>query len=75
MFAQVTHAVCTCDINEPLGTIYKMTDRHRIRHVPITSDGKLCGIITLLDVVKYQLEEARIEAEALMDYGGGRIWC
>lgn len=70
----MTHAVFTADINEPIGTIYEMMDRHQIRHVPITCDGKLCGIVTLLDVVRYQLERTKAEADALIDYVSGRAW-
>lgn len=43
-------------------------DLHPIRHVPITQNGELCGIISMLDVVKYRLDEIKTEAEAMKDY-------
>lgn len=66
-----TQVVC-CDIGEPMKKIYELMDAHQIRHVPITDNGELCGIISMLDVVKYRLEEIEAEAEALKDYVAGR---
>ncbi|WP_162787120.1 CBS domain-containing protein [Notoacmeibacter marinus] len=68
----MTQAVITCDIDEPITKIYQLMDTHQIRHVPITDEGKLCGIIHLLDVVKYRLKEIDAEAQALKDYVAGR---
>lgn len=64
--------VHSCDVNEPLSNVLELMNRHQIRHVPITADGNLCGIINMLDVVKYRLEEIRLEADALKDYVAGR---
>lgn len=64
--------VITCDIAQPLSRVLELMDRHQIRHVPITGNGVLCGIITMLDVVKYRLGELQSEAEALKAYVSGR---
>ncbi|WP_306120889.1 MULTISPECIES: CBS domain-containing protein [unclassified Roseitalea] len=66
-----TQVVC-CDIAEPMKKIYELMDTHQIRHVPIIENGELCGIISMLDVVKYRLGEIEAEAEALKDYVAGR---
>ena len=68
----MTREVVTCDVGQPLTTIYDLMDRHHIRHVPITENGQLCGIINMLDVVRYRLSELSAEAEALKDYVSGR---
>ena len=44
-----------------------MTDR-RIRHVPIVEGGRLVGVVSIGDVVKHRIREARDEAEALKGY-------
>jgi CBS domain-containing protein len=45
-----------------------MTDR-RIRHVPVVEeDGRLCGMISIGDVVKQRLDEIEGEAAALREY-------
>ena len=44
-----------------------MTDR-RIRHIPIVEGGELVGVLSIGDVVKHRIREARQEAEALKGY-------
>ncbi|RZJ32127.1 MAG: CBS domain-containing protein [Brevundimonas sp.] len=45
----------------------RMTDR-RIRHLPVLVDDRLAGVISIGDVVKYQIAEATHEAESLRTY-------
>lgn len=66
----MTKGVITCDVSDPLSDVMTLMDKHQFRHVPITDAGRLCGIIHMLDVVKYRLDEIRCEAEALKDYVG-----
>ena len=44
-----------------------MTDR-RIRHLPILKDGRLAGIISIGDLVKWKIAETEAEAESLKSY-------
>ena len=44
-----------------------MTDE-RIRHVPVTEDGALRGIVSIGDVVKSRIDELESERAALSDY-------
>ena len=41
---------------------------HRIRHVPVVEDGRLCGIISIGDVVKSRIEELEKDRNELMEY-------
>ncbi|MFW8637604.1 CBS domain-containing protein [Cribrihabitans pelagius] len=68
----MTADVFTCAVSEPLSKIYELMDTYQIRHIPIVEDGKLCGIVNTLDVVKHRLNEIALEAEALKDYVAGR---
>ena len=45
----------------------RMTER-RIRHLPVLSEGRLVGVISIGDVVKCQIAEATQEAESLRTY-------
>lgn len=45
----------------------RMTDR-RIRHLPVVRGGRLAGIISIGDLVKYKINEAQAEAEGLKAY-------
>jgi CBS domain-containing protein len=41
---------------------------HRIRHLPVVTDGKLSGMVSIGDVVKFRIEAIEHEAEDLKAY-------
>lgn len=45
----------------------RMTGR-RIRHLPVMQDRRLCGVVSIGDLVKCQIAEATHEAESLRSY-------
>jgi CBS domain-containing protein len=45
----------------------RMTDG-KFRHVPVVEQGRLVGIVSIGDVVKYRLREMEQEQAALRDY-------
>lgn len=49
------------------GLMGLMTE-HRIRHVPVVSDGSLVGIISIGDVVKSRMDQLEAERESLIGY-------
>lgn len=67
----MTKDVISVDINEPLSTVFEVMDQHQIHYVPVTERGSLCGIINMLDLVKYRLAEIETEANALKTYFSG----
>jgi CBS domain-containing protein len=64
MSADVVFAQPEESIDALLG---RMTDR-RIRHLPVVRNGRLAGIISIGDLVKYKINEAQAEAEGLKAY-------
>lgn len=50
-----------------LSALAMMTKR-RIRHLPVVADGKLIGIVSIGDLVKYRMERIEEEAEAMRAY-------
>jgi CBS domain-containing protein len=44
-----------------------MTER-RFRHLPVLSDDRLAGIVSIGDVVKHHIAEVEMEATAMRDY-------
>lgn len=64
----MTKSLIVCSPDESVDQLLdRMTDR-RIRHLPVMEDGKLVGILSIGDVVKYRIREVREEAEALKSY-------
>ena len=44
-------------------------DNRRIRHVPVVEhDGRLCGIVSIGDVVNHRLDDIQREAESMREY-------
>jgi len=43
----------------------------RFRHVPVETDGKLAGIVSIGDVVKSRIREIELEAEQIKAYIAG----
>ena len=64
----MTSAVRTCEGEEPLTELMQVMTEHRIRHVPVLSDGKLTGIISIGDVVKNRIGELEFERDQLDSY-------
>jgi len=44
-----------------------MTNR-RVRHLPVIHEGRLCGLISIGDVVKARLDETALEVDSLRQY-------
>lgn len=64
----MTRGVITASANEDIDRcLGRMTDR-RIRHLPIVEDGKLKGIVSIGDLVKYKIDAVLAEAEAMTAY-------
>jgi CBS domain-containing protein len=40
----------------------------RVRHLPVISDGRMVGLVSIGDLVKYRIDRIETEAEALRTY-------
>ncbi len=68
----MTKNVKTCSPEDDLKHVMTEMTRSRIRHLPVTEDGRMCGIVSIGDVVKTRLDELETETSALRDYIVGR---
>ena len=59
--------VTTVSPNESVNRVMKLMTTHRVRHMPVLRDGKLAGIVSIGDVVKYRLEDLELETNVLRD--------
>jgi CBS domain-containing protein len=64
----MTRDVRSCAPGDTIADIMAIMTTHRIRHLPVLEDGKLMGIVSIGDVVKYRLDEAKHEVESMRDY-------
>jgi CBS domain-containing protein len=61
------HGVTTVSPDESVNRVMNLMTHHRVRHMPVLRGGKLAGIVSIGDVVKYRLEELELEANVLRD--------
>jgi len=68
----MTRKVFTCSRHDRVGAVMALMTNRRIRHVPVVeNEGQLCGLVSIGDVVKHQLDEIQREADAMREYIGG----
>src|SRR5688500_5627238 len=48
----MTSVVHTCDPTHPIEELMQVMTEHRVRHVPVITDGKLASTISIGDVAK-----------------------
>jgi CBS domain-containing protein len=64
----MTRDVITCDPDDSIDQVMQTMTSGRFRHLPVVRHGELLGLVSIGDVVKARLEEARHETEALKAY-------
>jgi CBS domain-containing protein len=62
-----TPAVTVSPHDSVLGALSLMTQR-RIRHLPVVESGRLVGIVSIGDLVKFRIDHIEAEAAAMRDY-------
>ena len=65
--AVMSRPVPVCSPDDLLTTVMAQMTRTRNRHIPVVEDGRLCGIVSIGDVVKHRLEEMELETSVLRD--------
>jgi len=50
-----------------IGALSLMT-RRRIRHLPVVEDGRVVGLVSIGDLVKYRIDRIEADAEAMRSY-------
>lgn len=69
--AFMTANVYRCSEETGVNELMEMMSARRFRHVPVEDNGKLCGIISIGDVVKSRIREIEQEAEDIKAYIAG----
>lgn len=65
----MTQVVHTCRLHDSVDSLMSTMTDHRIRHLPVVDDhGRLCGIVSIGDVVKSTITQLQFERDQLQDY-------
>ena len=64
----MTSDVVTCSPGDAIADLMIMMTENRVRHLPVTEDGRMVGLVSIGDVVKYRVDELEHEAQAMQEY-------
>ncbi|WP_300973161.1 CBS domain-containing protein [Sphingomonas sp. LHG3406-1] len=64
----MTAPAITVQPSAPVLTALALMTARRIRHLPVLQDGRLIGLVSIGDLVKYRLDRIEREAEAMRAY-------
>ena len=64
----MTRGVTTCCETDTIDELMETMTHGRFRHMPVVEDDRLCGIVSIGDVVKTRIEETVREAASLREY-------
>jgi signal-transduction protein with cAMP-binding, CBS, and nucleotidyltransferase domain len=51
---------------QPVTDVMQMMTKERVRHMPVMSDGKLAGVISMGDILKSRLAKGDLESAVLL---------
>ena len=58
--AQVmTCEVSTCDMNDSISSVMDRMTKGKFRHMPVLDNGRLAGLVSIGDALKWQIERVR----------------
>ena len=64
----MTEKVVTCGLKTSIPEIMDEMTSGRFRHLPVMVEGRLSGLISIGDVVKYRVAEIEAESNAMRHY-------
>ena len=67
----MTRDVRSCGDDDTETELMALMTKHRIRHLPVVNNGKLSGMISIGDVVKFRIEQIERDAEDMKAYISG----
>lgn len=66
--AIMTTEVLTCSFDASVDDLMRTMTDERVRHIPVVTDGRLSGIVSIGDVVKHRIDELTDERDQLTAY-------
>jgi CBS domain-containing protein len=69
--AMMTRKVVACAPQQTIAEVMQIMTEGRFRHVPVVAGGKVAGMVSIGDVVKWRLEETEEEVRQMTAYVAG----
>lgn len=69
----MTPNVCTITPLHTIEEVMSVMTENRFRHLPVVEHGRLCGIVTIGDMVKATIAQQKMTIEQLSSYISGDI--
>lgn len=66
--AHMTAKVVTTTGDKTIMSVLEEMSARRFRHMPVTAGGKLCGIVSIGDIVNHRLKMLEAEQAAMREY-------
>jgi CBS domain-containing protein len=66
--AVMTRKVISCRQSDTVAAIMEMMTLGKFRHLPVLEEGRVVGLISIGDIVKWRVREFEAEQEALQNY-------
>ena len=64
----MTAPAITADLETAVLSALALMTQRRIRHLPVLEEGRIRGIVSIGDLVKFRMERIEAEAEAMREY-------
>ncbi len=64
----MTAPAITVGPDEPVIGALSLMTRRRVRHLPVVEGGRVIGVVSIGDLVKYRIDRIEAEATAMRDY-------
>jgi len=64
----MTRNVVVCSPSDTISKVMLIMTGRRVRHLPVKTEGRVVGIISIRDVLEHRLNETMLEAAVLRDY-------
>ncbi|HLJ64090.1 MAG TPA: CBS domain-containing protein [Stellaceae bacterium] len=67
----MSRRITACRPDDDIADLMGLMTERRIRHLPVIDEGRLCGIVSIGDVVKSRLDEVEYEASSMRSFIAG----
>lgn len=64
----MTTEVRTCSPEDELDVVMQVMTEGRFRHIPVTTDDQVVGIVSIGDMVKHKIDQLQFERDQLDNY-------